>query len=150
MEARPLIIERAYHVNRSRLWEALISEHEMKNWFFNIPDFRAEVGYEFRFYGGPDENRKYLHICRIIQIIPEEKISYSWRFDGYEGESLVTFELKEDGGDMILIMTHEGLENFPASNPDFARSNFEDGWGRILHHSLSEYLEKSVVISMGG
>lgn len=150
MDTGPLIIERAYHVNKSRIWEALISEHEMKKWFFNIPGFRAEVGYEFRFYGGSDENRKYLHICRIIQVIPEEKLSYSWHFDGYEGESLVTFELKEDGGDMILIMTHEGLESFPAGNPDFARLNFEKGWGQILHHSLPEYLERSVVISMGG
>lgn len=150
MEAGHLVLEHAYHVNKSRLWEALISEHEMKNWFFDIPGFRAEVGYEFRFFGGPDEKRQYLHVCKIIQIIPEEKLSFTWRFDGYEGESTVTFELNEEGRTTVLKMTHEGLENFPATNPDFARSNFENGWSQIIHRSLPEYLEKSVVISMGG
>ena len=40
-------------------------------------------------------------------------------------------------------LTHEGLESFPKSNPDFAKENFAEGWTQILGKSLPDYLQKS-------
>jgi len=70
-----------------------------------------------------------------------KKISYSWRYDGYEGSSLVTFELFDEGGKTRVKLTHSGLETFPASNPDLAAGNFLEGWTMIIGKSLKEYLE---------
>jgi hypothetical protein len=41
-----------------------------------------------------------------------------------------------------LKLTHEGLETFPADNPDFAKGNFVEGWNWIIGTSLKEFLEK--------
>ncbi len=149
MNTEPVVVEKTFHVRISQLWKALTSETEMKNWYFDIPGFRAEVGYEFRFYAGT-KDRQYIHICKIIQVIPEQKISYTWRYEGYDGESTVTFQLNEENGSTSLKVTHEGVETFHPHNPDLSRENFETGWRQFILHSLTEYLEKSVVISMGG
>jgi len=148
MNAEPVTFEKAFQVPVSRLWKALTDESEMKKWYFDIPGFRPEVGLEFRFLAGP-EDRQYLHICRITEVIPDRKIAYGWRYDGYEGNSMVTFELTDENGNAMLRLTHEGLETFPQDNLDFERRNFEAGWHDIINGSLTEYLGKHAVISMG-
>jgi len=114
----------------------------MKKWYFDLPGFRAEVGYRFQFEGGPPE-RSYLHLCEVIEVLPNERLGYSWRYDGYAGNSVVTFDLfPAKGGKTLLRLTHRGLETFPASNPDLAPENFNLGWTEILGASLTGYLEQ--------
>lgn len=113
----------------------------MKEWYFDLKEFKAEPGFEFQFVGGPKE-KAYLHLCRIIDVIAEKKLTYSWRYDGYEGISFVTFELFPEGDKTRLKLTHEGLESFPAGNKDFAKENFVLGWTDIIGKNFGEYLEK--------
>lgn len=141
MNNEPLIIERIFNAPVSRVWKAITDEHEMKQWYFDLPGFIAEVGYEFQFTGGHD-NRQYLHLCKVTEVVPGSKISYSWRYDGYEGNSLVTFELSAEGEKTRMKLTHTGLETFPASNPDLARTNFVAGWTEIIGRSLLVFVER--------
>jgi len=109
---------------------------------FDIPAFTPEVDAEFSFTGGTEEH-SYLHLCRITEVIPYKKLAYSWRYDGYEGNSIVTFELFDEGGITRLRLTHEGLDTFPADNPDFAKENFVQGWTYITGTSLPTFIEKA-------
>jgi uncharacterized protein YndB with AHSA1/START domain len=86
-----------------------------------------------------------LHLCKITEVVIGKKLSYSWRYDGYEGNSFVTFELFPEGNKTRLKLTHKGLETFPINNPDFAKENFIDGWTYITGTSLKEFLEKAPV-----
>ncbi len=113
----------------------------MKSWYFDLAEFRPEVGFEFSFIGGT-ENKKFKHLCKITAVIKEKKLAYSWKYEGYPGESLVTFELFPEGNKTRLKLTHEGLDTFPSEIPDFARKNFEAGWTQIIGTSLKEYIEK--------
>jgi len=47
-----------------------------------------------------------------------------------------------EGNKTRVKLTHTGLETFPASNADFAKGNFVQGWTHIIGTSLKEYLEK--------
>lgn len=141
MNSEPFIIERIYASSAKKIWNALTNRDEMKNWYFDLKEFRAEVGFEFQFYGGTPE-KQYLHLCRVTEVIPEKKLSYSWRYEGYEGNSLLTFELFEEGKNTRLKLTHSGLDSFPKDDPNFAKSSFEAGWTYILGTSLKNYLEK--------
>ncbi len=67
----------------------------MKRWSFDIKEFKLEVGFEFEFYG-ENEGVKYFHRCKVSQVFPDKKLAYKWRYEGYEGNSLVTFELFPD------------------------------------------------------
>lgn len=141
MKAEPFIIERIYDAPIERVWKAITDKDDMKQWYFDLPEFKPVVGFEFQFEGGP-EDRKYLHLCKITEVIKGKKLTYTWRYDGYEGNSFVSFELFAEGEKTRLKLTHEGLETFPLDNPDFAKSNFVAGWTEIVGSSLKTFLEK--------
>jgi uncharacterized protein YndB with AHSA1/START domain len=138
----PFTIERRFNAPIAKVWKAITSKDEMKHWYFDLEKFEPRVGFEFRFLGGKDPENQYLHICVITDVIPEKRLSYSWRYDGYQGTSIVTFELFPEGNNTRLKLTHAGLETFPEENPDLAKKNFADGWTAIVGQSLRAYLEK--------
>lgn len=144
MNNEPLIIERVYDAPADRVWEAITNKDQMRKWYFDLADFKAEPGFEFEFEGGP-EDRKYLHKCRVTEVVAGKKLQYSWRYEGYEGNSFVTFELFPEGNKTRVKLTHEGLETFPADNADFARKNFMAGWTDLVGTSLKEFVEKQPV-----
>lgn len=141
MSPQPLIVERIYQSSIKNVWEALTDKDQMKVWYFDLEEFKPELGFEFQFLGGGDD-QKFLHICKIVEINPYIKLSYSWRYDGYPGQSVVTFELFEmDENETRLKLTHIGLESFPQNTKNFAVNSFEEGWKFILGQSLSNYIE---------
>lgn len=141
MDPKSIIIEHTYVAPLEKVWRAITDKGQMKHWYFEIMEFKAEVGFEFQFYGGSEE-KKYLHKCRVVEVDPITKISYSWGYDGYVGRSLVTFELSRESGNRTrLKLTHSGLESFPKDNPDLAAENFKQGWMGILGESLRVFVE---------
>lgn len=141
MKDEPIIVERTYNAPIAKVWKAITDKDDMKEWYFDLVDFKPVVGFEFRFTGGTDTN-KYLHICKITEVLEGKKLTYSWRYDGYDGISFVTFELFDEAGKTRVRLTHEGLQSFPATNPDFAKVNFVFGWNSIIGTSLKEFVEK--------
>jgi uncharacterized protein YndB with AHSA1/START domain len=140
MEAStPVVIERTYNAPVDKVWQAITDKEQMKQWYFDIAQFEPNPGFEFSFTGGTEEH-SYLHLCKITEVIPYKKLAYSWRYDGYEGNSVVTFELVDEGGKTRLKLMHEGLKTFP-SNPDFAKENFVQGWTYITGTSLPQFVE---------
>lgn len=123
-----------------KVWKALTDTDEMDRWYFIMDDFQLEVGSTFTFYSGGEET-KYLHICKILEIKPEEKLSYSWRYEDLEGESVVSFYLYKHEEVTHLKLTHEGLDSFPQDKPDFTVESFRKGWEEIISISLKEYVE---------
>jgi len=141
MDDQPIILERLLNAAPARVWEALTDKNEMKSWYFDLPEFKAEVGFRFQFVGGPP-HKQYVHLCEVTEVIPEKKLTYSWRYEGYTGNSFVTFELLDRGKQTLLRLTHTGIETFPPE-ADFARTNFEGGWNQIIKTSLAKYIEDS-------
>jgi uncharacterized protein YndB with AHSA1/START domain len=141
MDTTPFVIERVYHAPVQAVWEALTDPAKMKEWYFDIADFRAEPGFEFRFYGG-DETTQYLHICTITDVIPFKKLRHTWTYEHIANVSYVTFELFEEGENTRVKLTHEGLEGFAGNGPSFARESFAAGWTDIIGRLLKEYVEK--------
>jgi uncharacterized protein YndB with AHSA1/START domain len=113
----------------------------MKEWYFDLAAFKLEKGFKFQFTGGPSPEKQYLHLCEIKEAVFQKKLSYSWRYDQYEGNSLVTFERYEKGGKTFLKLTHSGIDSFPKENGDFAIGNFDAGWNQIIDTSLKQFLE---------
>jgi uncharacterized protein YndB with AHSA1/START domain len=142
MNAEPIVIEQIYDAPTHKVWQAITVNDEMKQWYFTFKDFKPEIGFIFEFYGGPEDGIKYLHKCKVTVAESDKKLSHSWQYDGYPGETLVTWELFDEGGKTRLKLTHAGLETFPQDNPDFARGNFVQGWTYITGTSLTNYLIK--------
>ena len=138
MENQPLLIEQEFNAPIDLVWRAITEKELMKKWYFDISDFRPEVGNKFQFEGGK-EGKKYMHLCEVLEVVPLKKLKYSWKYEGYEGISFVTFELSSVGKKTKLKLIHEGIETF--TNPDFRKENFVGGWKYLIHESLKEFIE---------
>jgi len=138
--AEAVVIERTFNAPVERVWKALTDVAQMRQWYFDLKEFKPEVGFEFQFVV-EHEGTTYDHRCKVTDVIPQKKLAYTWRYKGHEGDSLVTFELFVDGDKTRLKLTHEGLETFPKT-PAYARENFEKGWTQIIGSELKQFVEK--------
>jgi uncharacterized protein YndB with AHSA1/START domain len=136
-----LVIERVFQAPVATVWEALTTAEGITQWFVELKEFKAEPGYEFQ-WSCQHKAIAYIHLCRITTVVPRQKLAYTWRYDGYAGESLVSIELFTEGHGTRLKLTHSGLDTFPAI-PDFARENFLMGWTKIIGENLKQTVESA-------
>ena len=142
MDATPIVLERTYNATADKVWKAITDAEQMKQWYFDLPGFKAEVGYKFQFWGG-DDAKQYLHLCEVTEVVEGRKLSHSWRYDGYPGDSLVTWELFPEGDKTRVVLTHEGIETFEGDKyPELHRKNFVAGWTDLAEKQLKEFVEK--------
>ena len=138
MNNKELVLEQEFNAPIELVWRAITEKDLMKKWYFDISEFEPEVGCKFDFEGG-EEDKRYVHLCEVLEVIPYKRLKYSWKYEGYPGISFVTFELSSAGEKTKLKLTHEGLESF--TEPDFSKDNFLGGWKYLIHTSLVEFLE---------
>ena len=132
MKAEQVIVERTFSVPAAKVWSAITDINELRNWYFQLEDFKAKVGFKFDFMGGPEDGKQYLHLCEVTEVIEGKKIAYSWRYDNYPGNSLVCWELIDKGEETLLRITHTGLETFAGIGAEFEQSSFNEGKFTIL------------------
>jgi len=138
--ADAVVVERTLNAPVPRVWRALTDVDQMRQWYFDLKAFKPEVGFEFEFLVEHEGNR-YHHLCKVTDVVPQEKIAYTWRYKGEPGDSLVTIELAPEGDKTRLKLTHAGMETFPKT-PAYARKNFETGWTQIVDSELRQFVEQ--------
>ena len=141
IDEAPVIVEETFDVSAQAVWNAITVVEEMCKWYFdNIPSFEARTGFETGFMV-TNEDREFPHLWKVTEVVPLEKISYEWRFEGYPGVGLVTFELAEKEEATTLKLTNTVCEDFPDDVPEFKRESCLGGWQYFIGQSLKEYLE---------
>jgi len=101
---------------------------------------KPEVGHRSRF-AVPVEDRTFTHLWEVTEAIPNQKLSYKWRYEEYPGDSFVTFELEEKEGGVNLRLSLNVTESFPDNIPEFKRESCINGWDYFLGQNLKKYLE---------
>ena len=140
--ASPLVKEVILDAPVDRVWKAITDRDEMKQWYFDLKEFRPEPGFKFEFYGG-EEGKQFLHLCTIKEVEVNKKLVHTWTYETHpEAETLLTWDLFPEGNTTRLRLTHEGLEKLPQDS-DFAKDNFVQGWNEILDSSLKNYVEQT-------
>ncbi|MGZ2371639.1 SRPBCC family protein [Ancylomarina sp. YFZ004] len=140
-----VVVEQSFHVSVSQLWKAISELEQMKHWFFeNIESFKAEVGFETQFNVKSGE-RNFMHLWKITEVIPLEKIVYSWKYEGYEGESCVSFETFITEGGSSLRVSHILINSFPQSIPEFTRESCQGGWEYFIHNRLKTFMDDKML-----
>lgn len=136
-------IERVFDAKVSDVWRAITEKELMKQWYFDLAEFKPEVGFVFEFKGEGSEGKLYMHRCEITEVVFEKKLTHTWSYVGYAGMSYLTFELFAIDDKTKLVLTHVGLDSLPADVSDFAFHNFVDGWNQIINVSLKNYFEQT-------
>ncbi|MEH0154048.1 SRPBCC domain-containing protein [Limibacter armeniacum] len=141
-EAQPITVKQTFKAPIKTVWKAITEVEQMRLWFFeDIKAFEPEVGFETQFDVAV-EDKVFPHLWKIMEVVPEQKITYNWKYKGFKGDSWVTFELSEfDSGTQVLL-THIGMESFPQEIPEFSRESCQGGWEYFIQQQLKAYLNQ--------
>ncbi len=135
-----VIVEQTFQNSPEEVWMAITSLDQMQQWFFpNIESFKPEVGFETTF-NVTVEDRNFLHLWKIIEVIPMKRITYNWKYGGYSGDSEVLFDLFNQNGLTTVKLSHQVIVPFPTGIAAFSRSSCLEGWNYFIKKRLVEYL----------
>lgn len=142
-----VVVNQLLDVTDKKVWKAITDVEEMRQWFFeNIPEFFPQNGFETKFPVHL-ENKTFVHVWKLSEVIPYRRITYNWNYEGYPGNPMVTFELKPSGKSQTeLVLTHMTIEDFPSGIPEFTRDSCLEGWNYFIKNRLRQYLEKKNVL----
>lgn len=96
------------------VWEYLTKSELMELWLMKN-DFKPIVGFDFQFRTNPIPSLNFDGIfhCRVLEIIPNKKLSYSWNGgpgkDEITLESVVTWRLESKDNGTELFLEHSGF-----------------------------------------
>ena len=116
------------------VWEYLTRSDLMEQWLMKN-DFQPVVGLDFTFRTGPVPTLDFdgtFH-CRVLEIVPNRKLSYSWNAGPGGGEitmeSVVTWILERKEKGTSLHLDHSG----------FSRKENLEFYNRLLHGWLEKF-----------
>lgn len=135
-------------INQSveRVWSALTHPDEMRNWYFDIPNFEAVEGKMFDFvvsFTDEGKEHNFRHLFKILEVVQQEKLTHTWEHPGHsKGTSVLTWELIPEEDSTTLVLSHEGVESFlDEGSKYFTLESYTAGWNSILQ-GLKKYLEQ--------
>lgn len=135
-------VEKAFSQPVEVVWKAITEHTQMIQWFFgNIPDFKPEKGFETRFNVNA-ESREFMHLWKIIDVDPYQRIVYDWRYEDITGVGEVIIELFEEKQGTLLRLTNLVTETFPLDIPEFTEESCKAGWEYFICERLKSYLEE--------
>lgn len=142
MKNDTIVVQRNFNAPVQKVWQAITSLEQMKRWYFNtLQAFEPVPGFETQF-DVHHEGKTFVHIWKVTEVIPMKKIAYEWKYGGYPGNSLVSFELAAAGDTTSLTLTHSGIESFmPVAYPESAAINFTEGWTAFIGTLLKDFVE---------
>jgi uncharacterized protein YndB with AHSA1/START domain len=126
------------------VWEYLTKPELMELWLMKN-NFQAIVGLDFQFRTNPIPSLDFDGIfhCRVLEIVPFKKLSYSWQGGPGEGkitlDSVVEWKLEPKGKGTALFLEHSGFAK--EENLNFYKG-LTDGWlkqvQKIVDHLNAE------------
>ena len=126
------------------VWEYLTKPELMELWLMKN-NFQAIVGLDFQFRTNPIPSLDFDGIfhCRVLEIVPFKKLSYSWQGGPGEGkitlDSVVEWKLEPKDKGTALFLEHSGFAK--EENLNFYKG-LTDGWlkqvQKIVDHLNAE------------
>lgn len=116
------------------VWEYLTNAELMEQWLMKN-DFQPIIGHDFQFKTNPIPSLNFDGIvyCRVLEMVPFKKLSYSWNSGSGDGkitiESVVEWKLEQKDQGTQLSLLHSGFSETENVNMYNALT---DGWLKNL------------------
>ena len=116
------------------VWEYLTKPELMELWLMKN-DFQPIVGLDFQFRTGPIPSLNFdgIFYCKVLEIVPHKKLSYSWKSGPGDGkitlESIVVWKLQPTDKGTELHLEHSG----------FAKEENLDFYNGLMHGWLEKF-----------
>lgn len=121
------------------IWRYLTEPDLLERWLMRNT-IKAEAGYEFNFFtqAYPQSGFDGVVHCKIIELVPMEKLSYTWKGGPGNGEytldTTVTWTLVRKDGGTELTLEHKGFKD-PENMLTF--NIMSEGWSKHVYQRLS-------------
>jgi uncharacterized protein YndB with AHSA1/START domain len=118
------------------VWEYLTKPELMELWLMKN-DFQPIVGLDFQFRENPIPSLDFdgIFYCRVLEIVPFKKLSYSWKSGPGNGEitldSVVVWKLEPTDKGTKVFLQHSGFAK--KENLDFY-NGLNHGWVEKLRN----------------
>lgn len=128
-----LELSRQLSASPERVFKAWLDPVAFKSWFKPNPSIEVttveidpRVGGEYRFVMAGGDGQEYVGAGVYEEIVPSEKLVFTWKPCGEPDTTRVTVSLRPSGSGTELTLTHELL---PSAE---SRDNHEKGWTSCL------------------
>lgn len=111
----------------ARVWKHITDPQKIAGWLMPN-DFEAAAGREF-FLECQHQGKI---SCVVREIVPNQKLVYSFQPRDFKVETLVTITLATEGKATRLTLVHSGWDTLPPDQQGQA-DNYEGGWGPLLN-----------------
>lgn len=119
----------------ARIWEHITDPKKIAGWLMPN-DFEATVGKKFIL----DCQQQGKVSCVVKEIVPQQKLVYSFKSRVTKVETFVAITLAKEGKSTRLTLTHSGWDTLPPDEQGIA-DMFGGGWGSSLE-KLGEQIQK--------
>lgn len=105
------VVERTYAASPARVYQAWSDANSKAKWFSKPEIFEFRVGGREYSSGGPPEGPVFTYDAYYQEIVPEERIVYSYSLDSDDirmSVSITTVELIPTEGGTRLVFTEQG------------------------------------------
>ena len=134
---RDLRIEQFYPHQPNVVWKAITDPVALGEWLMPVFDFAPDVGREFSFRVKPQPGWDGIVHCTMLEVLPEQRLRFTWRGGGIETE--VVFTLEPVAGGTRLILQQSGFDGIRA----VLISNFlRGGWKKMTRDKLPRVLAR--------
>lgn len=142
-ETQSIVVKYELAQAPEKVWRALTEPKLLAAWLMDN-DIAPVVGHRFQFRAQPVPGWDGVVDCEVLEVVPFERLSYSWRggsdqLEGYGGklDTVVTWTLeKSASGGTLLELNHSG---FTPKNA-LAFENLGKGWRGKLAERIERVL----------
>lgn len=142
---RDLRFEWLYPNTPAEVWECLTTPELIGKWLMQN-DFKLELGAVFQFQAKPMPGWSGIVDCRVLEIVPQRKLSYTWVSGPTPGSdkisTTVTWTLIPEKAGTRLILEHTGFTGFRAWMTSFLLGS---GWKSHIAKAFADLLPKKKV-----
>jgi uncharacterized protein YndB with AHSA1/START domain len=124
------------HHAPGKVWRALTDPGLLAEWLLPVIDLELQPGAAFRFRREPMPGWDGIVNCRMLEIDPHRKISYTWVVG--EIDTVVTFTLTPTGSGTLLSLVQSGFK--PEQKQNFGGARY--GW-RMMGGKLVDLLART-------
>jgi uncharacterized protein YndB with AHSA1/START domain len=114
-----------------KVWRHITDPQKIAGWFMPN-DFEPRVGKSFSF-----ECKDDTVACVVKEIVPLEKLVFTFRNNDTKIDTLVTITLTPEGAATRLTLVHSGWDTLPPDEQKIT-DKFDQGWGEFLRNLQSQ------------
>jgi uncharacterized protein YndB with AHSA1/START domain len=135
---KPIKKEIIVNASVEKVWNYLTDSKKLEEWL--MPNnFEPEVNKKFTFQCEGHGDWDGVVACQVKELIPYQKLVYTWYTRQIEVQTLVTIEIEEMPNGTKITLVHSGWDKL-MPEMRFVRDEYDNGWEDFILYKFKTIL----------